>query len=235
MLKINEKLKTKVEKLSDSDGWNHYYEFPGGIKTRQVHVNSPGYCLQKWPRIETIIGRENFKEKTIVDVGCSDGYFSIYSSFLGAKVTGFDLDPIRIERANLAKEILNANNTEFKCDNVFNVKYKNKFDYCFALGFLHRVDDILTCIKNLSKLSDSLLLEYKTYVSNEDICFDGKKGTKKKIAGEYNTLYGIPTNVFVENRLCELGYTEFIFDLDTESRLNFKRTMCLARRGKSNE
>jgi SAM-dependent methyltransferase len=225
-------LQEKVTEFSDSDGWNHYYEFPGGVKTRQTHVNSPGYCLQKWPRIETMIGRENFKNKTVVDVGCSDGYFSIKSSFLGAKVTGFDLDPVRIERANLAREVLGANNSVFKCENVFSAKYDNKFDYCFALGFLHRVDDIVECIKNLSDLSDTLLLEYKTYDSSEDTCFVGKKGTKKSIAAEYNTLYGIPTNNFVENRLRELGYTDFAFDLDIDSHLNFKRTMCLARREK---
>ena len=225
-------LKLQVQELSDSDGWNHYYEFPGGIKTRQTHINSPGYCLQKWPRIENIVGRNNFKDKTIVDVGCSDGYFSIKSSFLGAKVFGFDLDKKRINRANLAKEVLLASNVSFKCEDVFMFSQKQSYDYCFALGFLHRVDDILACIKNLSKLSDNLLLEYKTYDSNEDVCFDGKKGTKKQIAGEYNTLYGIPTNTFVENRLRELGYSEFVFDLDTNSHLNFKRTMCLARREK---
>ena len=75
-----------------------------------------------------------------------------------------------------------------------------------------------------------MLLEYKTFDSSEDVCYDGKKGTKKAIASEYNTLYGIPTNNFVENRLRELGYTDFVFDLDTDSHLNFKRTMCLARR-----
>ena len=75
-----------------------------------------------------------------------------------------------------------------------------------------------------------MLLEYKTFDSSEDVCYDGKKGTKKAIASEYNTLYGIPTNNFVENRLRELGYTDFAFDLDTDSHLNFKRTMCLARR-----
>lgn len=225
-----EEIRKLVEEYSDSDGWNHYYEFPGGIKTRGIHVNSPGYCTNKWPRIERIVGKSSFKNKTLVDVGCSDGYFSIKASMLGAKVSGFDLDSLRIKRANLAKNILNVSSVDFKCENVFNIEYEKKFDYCFALGFLHRVENILGCLESLSSLSDSLVLEYKTYESSEDVCYDGKKGTRKSVAGDYNTLYGIPTNNFVERRLRDLGYTDFCFDLDVDSHLNFKRTVCLAKR-----
>jgi predicted RNA methylase len=223
-----ENLERIVNDLSDSDGWNHYYEFPYNIKTRSVHIQSPGYCIHKWPRLEAILSKESLEKKTLVDVGCSDGYFSINAARMGLKVKGFDLDPLRIKRAELAKEVLSQENVDFECRDVFKIEGLQKFDYCFGLGLLHRVSDIVGCLKNLSKLSDFLILEYKTYNSVSDMCFEGKKGEVKVNA--FNTLHGIPTNTFVKNRLEELGFNEIEFDLDTKSNLNFKRSICIAKR-----
>lgn len=221
-------LKALVEQYSDEDGWNHYYEFPHGVKTREVHINSPGYCTQKWPRLLRVLMQFELKGKTLVDVGCSDGYFSINAAGLGLTTYGFDLDPVRIDRANLAKQVLSAENSTFHCADVFKQSTETKYDFCFGLGLLHRVDNIVECMKKLSGLSDTLILEYKTYDSDEDTCYMGKKGTFGTIPNKFNMLHGIPTNTFVENRLKELGYNTIKFYKDEESHLNFKRTICTA-------
>ena len=222
-----EELEKKVKNLSKEE-WNHYYEFPYGVKTRRKHIPSPGYCIYKWPRLLEIFKKEDLKGKTLVDVGCSDGYFSINAASLGLTATGFDLDPLRIKRANFAKDILQQENVEFYCGDVFQVDGFKKFDYCLAAGLLHRVGDAAKCMSSLSKLSDILILEYKTYESDLDVCYQGKKGETK--TNLYNTLYEIPTNTFVNNRLEELGFSTIQFKLDTKSSLRFKRTVCVARR-----
>ena len=48
-------IQTKVSNLSEDDGWNCYFEFPHGVVTREEHIDSPGYNLNKWPRLKSIL------------------------------------------------------------------------------------------------------------------------------------------------------------------------------------
>ena len=97
---IIKKIKSLTEKGNEE--WNHQFEFPFNVHTRERDVESPGYNLNKWKRLKPIIESLDPKNKTFLDVGCSDGYYAIKIAELGAKhVTGTDLDDLRIKRARI--------------------------------------------------------------------------------------------------------------------------------------
>ena len=79
--------------------------------TRKNHINSPGYNLNKWKRLSPIINEIDLKDKTLIDIGCGDGYYAIECAKMGAKyVLGTDIDSLRIKRGILAKEVFNLDN-----------------------------------------------------------------------------------------------------------------------------
>ena len=88
----------KILELNNKDPWNHLYNIDG-IKTIKNQKFSIGNNIIKWDRI---IKQVNFKNKKVLDLACSDGYFSIQSLLSGSQyVKGIDLDELRIEKVIL--------------------------------------------------------------------------------------------------------------------------------------
>ena len=220
-----EEIRKKVLELSKDQEWNHCYDLQG-VRTRVHDINSPGYNVNKWRRLKPMMGE--ISGKKILDVGSSDGFFSIQCAQLGAEsVLGIEIDDVRVKRANLVKSILSIENVAFEAMDLYKLSNENKFDIIMALGMLHRVPDINEMLQKMSELADELVLEYKSYQKDEDCCFDGKEQMKDN---KYNKLYQVPTDFYVENRLRELGFSEFIFDKDNQSHLIFKRSICIAKK-----
>ena len=200
---------------------------PDVIKTRQVDINSPGYNINKWARLGPIIEELALEGKTLLDIGCSDGYYSLQCSRKGAKhVEGIDPDELRIERANFMKTLSSADNVDFKVADLYDLKEDKKYDILLGLGLLHRIPNILKCLEKMSKLANILVLEFKTYESSEDVCIPGKK---KKKSNKYNTLHSIPTQTYVRKRMEELGFNNNII-YDDDSHLVYKRTILVSSR-----
>jgi len=221
----NEEIQNKILEFSKEEDWNHQYIFQNGIKTRKTDINSPAYNLNKWARLDPIIERLEPVGKTVLDIGCSDGYYSIQCANKNMKhVVGIDPDPLRIKRANFAKDMLKVSNVEFKVEDLYKLKEDIQYDIILGLGLLHRIPNILECLEKMSKLSNLLILEFKTYNSINDICMSGGQEMK---SNKYNKLHSIPTQTYVRKRMEELGYKNNVFFNDS-SHLRFKRTILVS-------
>jgi len=161
-----------VEEYSEDQEWNHYYEFPYGIITRQLEINSSGYNTHKWCRLDPILDSLDIKHQNILDVGCSDGYFSIQCAKKGAaRVLGIDADELRIKRANFAKQVYGLENVEFRNVDLYHEKIKSeRFDIVMGLGLLHRIPEIYTFLSLITSISEVTILEFKTLRSYRAIC-----------------------------------------------------------------
>jgi len=222
-------IKEKVLEFAEKEEWNHQFYLPAGIKTRLTDINSPGYNINKWRRLDPIIEKLNPKGKTILDIGCSDGYYSIQCAKKGIKyAVGIDPDPLRIERANFIKDVLEINNIKFEIKDLYKLKENKKYDIILGLGLLHRIPNILRCLEKMSKLSNTLILEFKTYNSLADVCISGEKEMK---SNKYNKLHSIPTQTFVRKRMEDFGFKNNVF-FDDNSHLNYKRTILVSSKEK---
>ena len=240
-----EQIQLKVDELSeDSSGWNCYYEFPHGVVTRKTHVDSPGYNLKKWPRLESVLVDDiGLIGKSVVDVGCGDGYYAIQCANNGARYCfGTDVDSLRIKRAMLAKQLLQVDNVDFKAIDLFEVdvrtqapvvkwgeeilnnnnKIKPLFDIVMGLGLLHRVPDLDSCLNKLAALGEYLVLEVKTLDDPRPIKFD--KGGKSK-SNQHNGLWSIPTESYLVEKMSKLNFKIIRTIKDEESSLKYKRTI----------
>ena len=193
-----------LEKLNEESEWNHFFELEKGIQTipNEKIPKSDGSNIKKWERIIKIISEKHFTDKTVLDIGCSDGYFSIMSSKFARKVVGIDLDFSRIKKAEFIKTYLKLKNCNFfhKSIDAFD---KEKFDICLVLGLIHRLPDPLTFLNKLSKITDEIVIEYKSSKSQKKLAFYG--GAQKK-SNDLNRLYFLFSPNCLENILENLGF-----------------------------
>ena len=213
-------LQKKVDELSEKGGWNCYYKFPYNIITRKKHIDSPGYNLNKWDRLTPIMKEIGLKEKTLIDIGCGDGYYAIQCAKMEAKyVLGTDIDSLRIKRGLLSKEVFNLDNIDFKCIDLYKDKIE-KFNIGMGLGLLHRIPDLEKCLKRLGSIADVLILEFKSCDTKEEICLPLNKKSK---SNKYNNLYSVPSVNYVIKILKTLDFISFTEHKDKNSNLNYKR------------
>ena len=222
-----EEIQNKVEELKSlgNEEWNHLFEFPHNIKTISKINNSPGFNTNKWHRLKTIIEKLSPEGKTMLDVGCSDGYFSIMSAKKGlASVYGIDPDSTRIERANFAKEVYELSNVEFEVFDLYELDESKKFDIVLGLGLVHRVPNMDSCLDKLAAIGDNIILEFKTLVGEESTYKYHGGNTK---SNEWNGLHYTPTKKYVIDRMADNGIkNHYVFE-DRQSNLNYKRTIML--------
>lgn len=226
MSKYNKtQVKKMVKKFEKRGGWNHLYHFPCGTTTIKNPIHSPGFNTNKWSRLSPIIDTLSPQGKTLLDVGCSDGYFSIMSAQKDMLwVRGIDPDPDRIERANFAKDVYNLENVFFETYDLYDLNKSEPYDIVLGLGLIHRVPDIDSCLDTLSAIGRNVVLEFKTFNSEEDICrYHGGKTKSNK----WNGLHYTPSKKYVIARMQNRGLSSYKIFEDSESRLNYKRTIIL--------
>ena len=149
--KQERELLVKIIKENNIDvPWNHQFKLGDELYTcpPTQYNNTSANCPNKWNRIINLVGEDAFKEKKILDVGCSEGYFAFEAANFANEVIGVDLDPIRIHRANLIKKLKKNVNCKFVCSDSSDL-IESKFNITLALGILHRVSDPIGFIKEI--------------------------------------------------------------------------------------
>lgn len=104
------------------------------------------YCYKPGRRVDRghrtrkaleAIGLRELADKTVLDIGCGVGQYSVLLALLGADVYGFDLSPVGIDRA---KSFADVNGIADRCH--FSVQNAQKMDYpdnYFDILLLHEV------------------------------------------------------------------------------------------------
>ena len=91
------------------------------------------------------------KDKSIIDIGCGNGYISIpYLTY--NHVTFLDLSKNMLEetKRNIPEKLIN--NAEFCNTSIEKYNQKNNFDVVLLIGVLAHVENVENCISQISKL-----------------------------------------------------------------------------------
>lgn len=225
-------IQKKVDDFSLVEEWNHNYLFPYGIQTKHVDADSPGSNIKKWERLKLILRDLDVTNKSILDIGCSDGFYSIKCAELGARnVLGVDVDNLRLERARFATQVLKVKNIEFANLDIYGDTVGNqKSDIVLALGIIHRVPDIYGFLKRITELSEIVILEFKTSNAKSSVCEWGGGETK---VNKFNHLFFVPSIKFINDIFQHFNFEVTLIDLDT-SKLKYKRTIIVAQKNNQN-
>src|SRR4249919_1382966 len=125
----------------DQIQWYHDIDFPNGLKARTKSPDAESHrALWKWMRGE--LDQIDFTGKSVLDIGCWDGYWSFYAEKRGAaRVLATDDSSQNWTGSagfHLAKELLQSS---VECDLELSVydlsKLDQKFDIVLCLGVFY--------------------------------------------------------------------------------------------------
>jgi ubiquinone/menaquinone biosynthesis C-methylase UbiE len=95
--------------------------------------------------------------KSVLDVGCGLGYFSVYAAKAGARVVAIDLQSEMLQAARMVAQI-NGIDCQFHRANMSRLPFAdNSFDIVVGMAILHHLSkpDVLTALKEVHRvLSD---------------------------------------------------------------------------------
>jgi tRNA (mo5U34)-methyltransferase len=129
-----EEIRARAASLGD---WFHNIDL-GGVATAPDHFLND-YPNVKWRRFEHVIPRD-LKGRTVLDIGCNAGFYSIEMKRRGAdRVVGLDFDERYLAQARFAAEVT-GQDIEFRLQSVYDVaELRERFDIVLFMGVLYHL------------------------------------------------------------------------------------------------
>lgn len=203
----------RVDELGASQAWNHNYTLPYGVETRPGAQASHGKNLVKIERLKPLFDAIGLNGKSVLDVGCNEGFFSLHLADAGAKVVGIDIDEQRIAKARYVQSVLSeGKDVRFDSLDIYSPQFKafDRFDLCLCLGFIHRVPDPFSAIAALGDRADMIIFEWKALkFGPHDDAFAYFSPKSIDEADYYGTEYWLLSYAALERILQRIGFKHF--------------------------
>lgn len=204
-----EQIRRRVAELGD---WFHNIDL-AGVKTAPDHFLGD-YPSVKWKRFSTAIP-DNLHGKSVLDVGCNAGFYSIQMKQRGAeRVVAIDTDEHYLAQARFAAKVSGAD-IEFHKLSVYRVgELKEHFDLVLFMGVLYHLRHPLLALELLHEhvVGDLLVAQSMLRGSNErmevppdfpfwaDETFENENFPRMYFVE--NKFANDPTNWWIPNRSC---------------------------------
>lgn len=150
--------------IRDRGPWWHQIDLGYGLKTRDIapedlQDGNLDYPQPLWKHLERTIPQD-LTGWSILDIGCSDGFFSLECIKRKAlRVVSIDEDPRRIQNLNFVAERLGVKTVEARVQSIYELDPKERFDCVLMLGVLYHLDHPLLGLQRVSKITSRLILE----------------------------------------------------------------------------
>lgn len=156
-----QKLRKEIKSL---EPWFHNIHLPDGTETAPAHFlgDFPAF---KWKQIAPHIP-EDLTGKTVLDIGCNAGFYTLELAKRGADVTAIDLDPHYLKQATWVKSQFEhlKGKISFKHQQVYDLaREEKKYDIVWFMGVLYHLRYPLLALDILSQAStDKVILQTLT-------------------------------------------------------------------------
>lgn len=172
-----------------------------------LKIDSEWDSEKKWQRIDPYL---NLKDKTILDIGCNNGYF-LFKSIEKKPKLAYGIDPVYRYYLQyfFIKNILYKEHTNLFFD-LLGVEdlilFKKKFDMIFCMGILYHHRDPIGILRNIHQSLNTggeVLVDCQGIEGNKSYClFVEKKYTNA------NGFWFLPTLSALENWLKRSGFRD---------------------------
>jgi len=157
-----EQIQKELDELKLKYGeWNFDIPLPFNVWTKG-NLGVPQTRLRKIVQIVNDLSQKPISKSRILDLGCSDGMFSIEFALHGAETVGVEAREANIKKAIFSKEILNLKNLEFRQDDIrkINVASYGKFDAIICSGVFYHLPaiDAINLIKTMYDMVNRLIV-----------------------------------------------------------------------------
>jgi len=115
-------------------------------------------------RTRDIILPDNLTGKSVLDIGCANGFFCFEAEARGAaSVVGIELKEKRFKHANLLKQVLSSS-VEFLQIDILNNLLTEQFDYVLLLNVIHHLKEPCHALRRISDLTkERLIIEFPSF------------------------------------------------------------------------
>jgi tRNA (mo5U34)-methyltransferase len=148
------------QRVSELGPWFHNYEIAKNVWTNAEGAGpGPDYPARRWTYVKPWF--ENLQGKSVLDVGCSSGFFSVKAAEMGAEsVLGVDSgEQVRaIAQAKFAAETLRLQ-AEFQAVSVYDLAQIGRtFDVVLFMGVFYHLRHPLLALEALRKVCRGTLI-----------------------------------------------------------------------------
>jgi len=164
----------------------------------QTDPSSPDHPAGRWALLEPYVP-DDLSGKSVLDLGCNAGYFSIKMRERGAQVVGVDWAPRGIEQSRLAADVLGLD-IDYRLDNIYQfvLNCDQVFDYVVFLGVFYHLRYPLLVLDRLAEITQKSLY-FQTVIT------DVEGADELEIPEDIDDKYifcetGFPKMYFIENR-----------------------------------
>ncbi len=184
------------ERIRALDPWFHDLEIHG-IHTVPEHPLG-AFLLDLWRQVEPAFPPD-MRGKTVLDVGCNAGFYSLQLHARGAQVTGIEHDPHYLRQARFVAGELGADIEYLQLD-VYEVdRLGRQFDYVLFMGVLYHLRYPLLALDKVARLPRERLVFQSMLRGSHD--------TSLEVAADYpiaeREIFAdprFPAMYFLENR-----------------------------------
>jgi len=197
----SDRTKEEIQKIfSENTPWYHWISI-NSIETQDTRTSK---TYQTW--ISQNIPKD-LTNKTILDIGCSDGFYSYLCESRNAKkIVAIDLEHHDVDKTNpdkkenpnnleTLKKILNSR-VEYKKLDIYDIeKLNQKFDYVLMYGIYYHLKDLILALNKVSNIvTDSVFLSGHILDTDEPIMYYYPKSGFSAIVASSNYLINIAKN-----------------------------------------
>lgn len=209
----NSETKKQIDELGP---WFHNIHLPGGHQTAPDHFlgDFPAF---KWEKIKDYIPKD-LSGKTVLDIGCNAGFYSLELAHRGAQVTAIDFDTNYLEQADwvISRFGLEEKIT-LKQQQVYDLAREDEqYDILWFMGVLYHLRYPLLALDIISRKTQEMLVfqtltmpNGKGFEPSDDYTLDEREQMLDrdwpKMAFIEKQLNGDPTNWWIANRSCIEG------------------------------
>ncbi len=173
----------------------------GPFDIEGIHIDAEWDCAIKWQRV-----KQDLAGKTVLDIGCNNGYFMFRMREAGAsRVVG--IDPVEKFHAQfqLVSKYLGSNRMEFHHMGWQDLPNLNQqFDVVFCMGIIYHHPaplDLLKTVRSMMNPGGDLIIETIVHPGEDEVAFF----PQKKYAG-MNNVFFVPTIPCLKNWLIRSGF-----------------------------
>jgi len=141
-----------TQETLDSFVWYHEFEFEDGLRTRPVQPLD--FHRKVWAFIETHLDKLDFRGKSVLDIGCWDGYWSFYAERRGASavLASDDTSQNWSDGGGLlmAKHLLRSNVEVDQRRSIYDLAtLERRFDIVLCLGVYYHLVDVFHALAQI--------------------------------------------------------------------------------------